>query len=40
VLTSSSSTYCFTHMSIGTPAPALLHWYVAGHRGGGFFALG
>src|SRR2546422_10967822 len=27
-------------MAIGPPAPALLHWYVAGPRGGGFFALG
>src|SRR5581483_2630470 len=31
--------YCFTHMSIGTSAPALLHSNFGGQRGGGFFAL-
>ena len=25
-------------MSIGTPAPAVRHWYFGGQRGGGFFA--
>jgi len=30
------NTYCFTHMSIGTPDPALLHSYFAGQRGGAF----
>src|SRR5437868_9731431 len=25
-------------MSMGTPAPALRHWYLGGQRGGGFFA--
>src|SRR5262249_4853104 len=29
--------HCFTHMSIGTPAPALLHSKLGGQRAGGFF---
>src|SRR5206468_3457051 len=38
VCTSRRSIYSLTHMSMGTPAPALLHWYFAGQRGGGFLA--